>query len=180
MLIQKPEDKDIRHYLKANKDVTWSEEAINFLGNVADQRNPQKIKDVVDKYMIQRPPPRQVYADRIFDAKPPIQFLYPPFNSRQCTDYEKHYGPVLSISTSPFNKRLFLTSSTDGQIRLYDVQDKRPVALFETEFGEFINCVRWSLFRPSVFAAVSNRGTLYLYDLVQSRKTPVKVILCES
>ena len=35
-LIQKPQDKDIRHFLTMNANVTWSEEAIGFLANISD------------------------------------------------------------------------------------------------------------------------------------------------
>jgi WD40 repeat protein len=71
--------------------------------------------------MMLRPAPRQVYANHIFAAKPPIQMIYPPFIDRQAINYDKHFGPVLGVSASPFNKRLFLTCSTDGAVRLYDV-----------------------------------------------------------
>lgn len=71
-LLRRPEYKDVRYFLSNNPNVTWSEEAMNFLGNISDQRQLQKIKDLVDQYMQQRPPPRQVYANHIFGAKPPI------------------------------------------------------------------------------------------------------------
>lgn len=126
--------------------------------------------DIVDKYMLARPPPRQVFANHIFGAKPPIHQIYAPFASRQCTQYEKHHGPVLSCAASPFNKRLFLTCSSDSQIRMYDIHDKKAVAQFEPANGEYLNCVSWSPFRPAVFACVSNMGTLYIYDLVRSKQ----------
>jgi len=47
-LIKKPIDKDIRHFLQAHEGVTWSEEAYRFLGNIADQKMIQKIKDQID------------------------------------------------------------------------------------------------------------------------------------
>ena len=149
---------------------------MNFLANIYDVRQTQKIKDIVDKYMQQRPPPRQVFANHIFGAKPPIHMIYPPFAVKQCTSYDKHHGPVLGVATSPFNKRLFLTCSSDSSIRLYDVHDKKAVASFEPCFGEYLNCVQWSPFRPSVFACVSNTGTLYIYDLVRSKQAPFEVI----
>ena len=90
--------------------------------------------------------------------------------------FEKHYGPVLTISTSPFNNRIFLTGSTDGQIRMYDVQDKKQIATFEPCFGEYINCVQWSPFRAAVFAAVTNSGSLYIYDLIKSKHSPIEII----
>jgi len=155
--------------LQHNKNVTWSDEAVKFLGNCYHHRNTQKIKDIVDQYMLNKPYPRNVYVNHIFTAKPPIQHIYRPFNAQQCSNFDPHYGPVTSISFSPFNKRLFLTCSTDGSIRLYDIQEKRATATFEPSFGEYLNCVAWSPFRAAVFAAVSNTGSLYIYDLVQSK-----------
>ena len=64
--------------------------------------------------MLARAPPRQVFVTNIFGSKPPIHSIYPPFSSKQVMIFEKHYGPVLTISTSPFNKRIFLTGSSDG------------------------------------------------------------------
>lgn len=174
--VSKHKDKDIRDLLTGNPQVNWSEEAMSFLSNISDQKVTQKVKDHVDSYMLMRPAPRQVFANHIFSSKPPLHMLYPPLTGRQSMQYDKHYGPVLGVSTSPFNKRLFLTCSTDGCVRLYDVQDKRPVAQFEPSFGEYLNCVEWSLFRPAVFACVSSTGTLYIYDLVLSKQKPVETI----
>ena len=42
--------------------------------------------------------------------------------------------------------------------------------------GEYLVCVEWSIFRPPVFACVSNTGNLYLYDLVRSKKAPIETI----
>jgi len=136
----------------------------------------QKIKDFVDQYMMVRPHPRHVYANHIFSAKPPIYIVYPPFPEAKSTQYDAHFGPVTGVATSPFNKRLFLTCSTDGTVRLYDNQEISPVCSFEPGIGEYLNCVEWSLFRPAVFAAVSNTGNLYIYDLVASKKSPVETM----
>ena len=59
---------------------------------------------------------------------------------------------------------------------MYDVQDKKQVATFEPCFGEYINCVQWSPFRAAVFAAVSNSGSLYIYDLIKSKHSPIEII----
>ena len=60
-----------------------------------------------------------------------------PFNA----NYEKHMGPVTGVASSPFVKRLFLSCSSDGQIRLYDMLTIRPVALFEPGYSEYLNDV---------------------------------------
>merc|ERR1712083_280661 len=43
-----------------------------------------------------------VFADHIFKSKPPINEVFPSFNNS--VEFNKHFGPVLSISTSPFQK----------------------------------------------------------------------------
>lgn len=91
-----------------------------------------------------------------------------PFNA----NYEKHMGPVLGLSSSPFVKRLFLSCSSDGSVRLYDVLNTRPILVFEPGYSEYLLDVAWSPFRPAVFAAASNTGNIYIYDLNQSKTSP--------
>ena len=47
-------------------------------------------------------------------------------------------GPCLGISCSPFVKRLFLTCSSDGSVRLYDTLNQRPIIVFEPGYNEYI------------------------------------------
>ena len=89
-----------------------------------------------------------------------------PRDRKQIKVYNKHNGPVTSISPNPFKDRLFLTASADGSIRLYDVQDVKQVMIFEPKYSEYILCVQWSPVRPAVFVAVSDHGTLYNTQLV--------------
>jgi len=59
-----------------------------------------------------------VWVNAVYGAKPDLKVLFPvPSN----TQYERHLGPVTGMSSNPFLKRLFLTSSQDGSVRLFDV-----------------------------------------------------------
>ena len=78
-------------------------------------------------------------------------------------------GPVTGTSCSPFVKRLFLTCSADGTVRMYDVLGKRPISVFEPGYNEYLLAVHWSPFRPTVFVTVSDTGTLYIFDLMLSK-----------
>ena len=40
---------------------------------------------------------------------------------RVCMREQAHAGPVYAISCSPFHRNLFLTCSTDGSVRLYNL-----------------------------------------------------------
>ena len=46
------------------------------------------------------------------DLWSPIKFVFRP-----------HYGPVYSISTSPFHRNLFLSCGTDAAVRVYSLLD---------------------------------------------------------
>ena len=85
-------------------------------------------------------------------------------------------GPVTGANCSPFLKRLFLTCSSDGAVRMYDVLNNRPVAVFEPTYNEYLLSVIWSPFRPTVFVTVSDAGTVYIYDLLLSKQTPSYVL----
>ena len=93
----------------------WKKEAEEILSNL-----PSKVvidvKKRVERY-VQDSGKRDVYAPTVYMAKPPIKLLFP---NAVNANYEKHLGPCVSISCSPFIKRLFLSCSSDGSIRLYD------------------------------------------------------------
>jgi len=50
------------------------------------------------------------------DLLSPIKFVFRP-----------HYGPVYSISTSPFHRNLFLSCGTDATVRVYSLLDVSTV-----------------------------------------------------
>ena len=85
-------------------------------------------------------------------------------------------GPCLGVSCSPYVKRLLLTCSSDGQIRLYDSISRNPILVFEPGNNEYIMKVVWSPFRPCVFIAVSNSGSVYIYDLLLSKQAPSYIL----
>ena len=130
------------------------------------------VKKKVERYA-QDKGEKEIQVQTVFNAKPDIKLLYPsPFTS----NFEKHMGLVTGLTCSPFIKRLFLTCSVDGAVRMYDVLNNRPVAVFEPGFNEYLQSVIWSPFRPTVFVTISNTGTVYIYDLVLSRQTPSYVL----
>lgn len=131
-----------------------------------------EVKKVVERFA-QDKGDRDIWAPLVFHAKPDIKHIFSnPFNA----NYEKNLASVTACCNSPFVKRVFLTSSLDGVIRLYDVLNHRPIASFEPAINEYLLDVEWSPFRPSVFAAVSNEGSIYIFDLVQSNKSPVQTL----
>ena len=165
--ISLPNEKDISHLFEGSK-VRWKAEAMYLLSNLPS-KSVLEIKKKVERY-VQDKGERDVFAHTVFHAKPELRLIFTiPFSA----NYEKHLAPITGCECSPFVKRLFLTCSQDGMLRLFDVLNNRPIAIFEPGSNEYLLDCEWSPFRPAVFASVSNKGSLYLYDLLQSKKSPV-------
>jgi hypothetical protein len=54
-------------------------------------------------------------------------------------------------------RELFLTSSTDGSVRLYSSLRMQPLLHLEPT-ASYLFAVHWSPFRPLVFAAAAGKG----------------------
>ena len=78
------------------------------------QNQLPKVKLAVERYCLDINS-REVKARHIFNSKPEIRALYNvPFSM----NYDKHFGAVNSVAFSPFDKRLFLSCSSDGSLRV--------------------------------------------------------------
>lgn len=144
---------------------------MGILGNLPSKAI-MDVRKTVERYVRDKAE-KDVWATSVYAAKPDIKNLFPvPFNA----NYEKHMGPVTGICCSPFLKRLFLSCSSDGAVRLYDVLNHRPCAIFEPGYNEYLFNIAWSPFRPAVFACISNLGTIYIYDLALSKQVPSYVL----
>jgi WD40 repeat protein len=151
--------------------VRWKPEAIALMGNLSN-KSIMDVKKKVERYMMDKGE-KDVWAPTIYNAKPDLKHIFSiPFNA----NYERHMGPVLGITCSPFIKRLFLSCSSDGAIRLYDILNHKPVLIFEPGYSEYLLDVQWSPFRPAVFATVSNTGNIYVYDLMKSKASPTQIL----
>jgi WD40 repeat protein len=110
-------EKSLKSFFDASKGtLRWKQEAISVMENL-NSKALGEVKKKVERYCMDKGL-KEVSAVNIFDAKPDIKHLFTiPFN----LNYEKHLGTVLSVACSPFHRKLYLSSSSDGQIRLYDI-----------------------------------------------------------
>mmetsp|Transcript_78659 Transcript_78659/g.136448 ORF Transcript_78659/g.136448 Transcript_78659/m.136448 type:complete len:565 (-) Transcript_78659:91-1785(-) len=117
---------------------------------------------------------KEVGAEVVFQSKPDPAVIFP---APKTTDLEPHSGPVVVATFSPFHRKLLLTGSLDGSVRLYDVLQQRALhALFPPAkrlSTSAISAASWSSARPCVFAVAMEMGGVYIYDLLQSRQEPV-------
>ncbi|KAI8926392.1 WD40-repeat-containing domain protein [Entophlyctis helioformis] len=97
-------------------------------------------------------------------APSPIQFAY-----------ASHVGPVQTIAHSPFHRNLFLTCGTDGNVRLYNQLQPKPLLTWEPS-SQALCSVDWSPSRPPVFACTTIEGNILIYDLSASRTAPSVIL----
>lgn len=155
------------------KKLRWKDEAIEIMNTITNAVELEKMKQEIERYCMDRQH-KEVDAVHIFNAKPDMKVLY----SIPCTmAYEKQqYGPCQAISCSPFHRKLFLSCSIDGSIKLYEINNNRCLASFEPSSNEYLMDVCFSPIRPAVFAAIGNRGKPYIYDLTVSNQAPAYIL----
>jgi len=116
----------------------------------------------------------EVGADAVFNSKPDPTVIFP---AAKTTDLEPHAGAVTTVVFSPFHRKLLLTGSIDGSVRLYDVLQQRAIQALFPPTKHLSTCAisaaSWSSARPCVFAVALEMGGVYIYDLLQSRQEPV-------
>merc|ERR1712050_444671 len=113
-------------------------------------------------------------AEIVFQSKPDPAVIFP---APKTTDLEPHAGPVVVAAFSPFHRKLLLTGSSDGAVKLYDVLQQRALQTFYPPSKHLSTCAvsaaSWSSARPCVFAVAMEMGGVYVYDLLQSRHEAV-------
>merc|ERR1712232_253915 len=117
---------------------------------------------------------KEISADVVFGSKPDPVVIFP---APKTTDLEPHAGPVTVATWAPFHRKLLLTASVDGAVKLYDVLQQRALYTLYPPTKHLSTCAvsaaSWSSARPCVFAVAMEMGGVYIYDLVQSRQEPV-------
>jgi len=117
---------------------------------------------------------KEVSAEVVFQSKPDPVVLFP---APKTTDLEPHAGPVTVASFSPYHRKLLLTGSADGSVKLFDVLQQRALCTFFPPSKHLSTCAvsaaSWSSARPCVFAVAMEMGGVFIYDLLQSRQEPV-------
>jgi WD40 repeat protein len=132
----------------------------------------ETVRQEVEKYCMDKRI-KEVEPEYIFNAKPTLKYIFSiPFNF----SYDKHLGPVQAISCSPFHRKIFLTCSIDGSVKMFDASERRNIISFEPGHNEYLMDVCFSPFRPAVFATIGTKGNIYIYDLTISKLSPTHTI----
>lgn len=97
--------------------------------------------------------------------------------------YEAHQAPVTGINTHKVQggidfSHLFLTSSFDWTIKLWNQKETKPLYSFEDN-GDYVYDVAWSPVHPALFAAVDGTGRLDLWNLNTDTEVPTATAMVE-
>lgn len=95
-----------------------------------------------------------------------------PLSSPVTFSFSPHHGPVYSINSSPYHRNLFISCGTDNTARIYSLLQMQPVLTLEPNAG-YLYSAKWSPVRPLVVVLATESGQLLIYDLKQSRVSPI-------
>jgi WD40 repeat protein len=91
---------------------------MQFMMNLHNKNCPDIVQHV-EKYVKARGG-NEVDISDVFSSKPPLGKLY--INPISFA-FEPHFGPLSALSFSPFVRNLFLSASTDGSIKIFDLNE---------------------------------------------------------
>jgi len=115
---------------------------------------------------------RELSARLIYKAKPPPTTL---FKAATEFAFTPHIGPVYGLDCSPFHRNVFASCGGDGQIRISSLLQATPLLTIDTP-STYLFDVKWSRFRPLVFACAGQDGGVYVYDLHDDLAKPVAIL----
>ncbi|KAG2499404.1 hypothetical protein HYH03_002978 [Edaphochlamys debaryana] len=94
------------------------------------------------------------------------------YSSQYLSTYVSHQLAVYAVHWNHIHPNMFLSSSADWTIKLWDVHDsKAPVMNFD--LNDSIGDVAWAPYSATVFAAVTDDGRVHVFDLAQNKLLPL-------
>ncbi|GLV39825.1 uncharacterized protein CBL_08109 [Carabus blaptoides fortunei] len=85
------------------------------------------------------------------------------YSSSYLFTYQAHHMPVYRLDYNKFNSNIFISSSGDWRVKIWE--DDRPEPLFVFDLGAPIGGVKWAPYSSTVFGAVTSKGRVFVFDL---------------
>ncbi|XP_013111502.2 dynein intermediate chain 2, ciliary [Stomoxys calcitrans] len=85
------------------------------------------------------------------------------YSSKYLMTYKAHNLSVYRIDFNRFNSNIFISCSGDWRVKIWE--DMRTEPLFIFDLGSAVGDVKWSPYSSTVFAAVTNEGKAFVFDL---------------
>eukprot|EP00762_Andalucia_godoyi_P004474 ANDGO_08131.mRNA.1 Dynein intermediate chain 2 len=93
------------------------------------------------------------------------------YNSQYLETYEGHHMAVYAVRWNPCHPGVFLSCSADWSVKLWDHNCRTPIMSFD--LGNAVGDVAWSPYSSTVFAAVTDDGKVFVFDLAQNKHEPM-------
>lgn len=93
------------------------------------------------------------------------------YSGQYLDTYEGHSMAVYTVRWNTFHSNIFISSSADWTVKLWDHNCKTPVMSFD--LAQQVGDVAWSPYSSTVFAAVTSDGMVHVYDLNINRNGPL-------
>jgi len=158
---------------KPSGSYTWRSSGAVLLDQAASHNDRIKLQNHVENYCM-RVGAREVTAEVVFAAKPDPLLLFP---EPRRTDFESHAGAVTAVAFSPFHRKMLLSASVDGSVKIFNTLSEKPLQTFYPPSKHLSTCAvsaaAWSPARACVFAVAMEMGGIYVYDLLKSKQEPV-------
>jgi dynein intermediate chain 1 len=95
------------------------------------------------------------------------------YSGQYLETYEGHHMAVYAVKWNPYHPRVFISSSADWTVKLWDHNVQFPIMSFD--LGNAVGDVAWGPYSSTVFAAVTSDGKVHVFDLKENKHEP----LCE-
>ena len=89
------------------------------------------------------------------------------FSSDFLKSYVSHVSPVNKIMWNPFYPTIFLSCASEHVIYLWHKDISSPILHFD--LGSSVGDVQWAPYSSTIFAAVSDCGRIFIFDLFISK-----------
>jgi len=93
------------------------------------------------------------------------------YNKQYLMTYEGHQMAIYCAKYNKFHPRIFLTASADWTIKLWDHDYDKPIITFD--LNSPVSSIEWSPYSSTIFAAVTNEGKIYIFELNEKKYEPV-------
>ncbi|CBZ49884.1 putative dynein intermediate chain [Neospora caninum Liverpool] len=93
------------------------------------------------------------------------------YSGQYLQTYLGHDMSITGLEWNPFHPRIFISSSSDWTVKIWEESVSSPVLTFDFEVA--VADVRWAPLSSTMFAAATTDGTVHLYDLDVNRRKQI-------
>lgn len=85
------------------------------------------------------------------------------YSGQYLETYEGHYMAVYAVKWNPYHPKVFLSSSADWTVKMWDHTIKAPLLTFD--LGVAVGEIAWAPYSSTIFAAITADSKCHVFDL---------------